>query len=154
MSIKAILDAIEAAESSPLGRSVELRVSFSRLVTERLRELGWTQKKLAEKTRKKESYISRVLNGDENCSFDRAAELLFILGTEAEFRAAPEHVTAVGYRTVSGSNGNQTTGRVTFKEISYGQSPQDIEWTVQEIGPKGSQAPQFGSSQRRNIARC
>lgn len=126
MSIKDILDAIEAVEATPIGRSIELRMSFSRLVAQRLRELGLTQKKLADKAKKKESYISRVLSGDENCSFDRLAEILFALNTEAEFeivRNAPEP----RYCVVVGSNGTMTTGRMSFKRASNGHDKK-IEW--------------------------
>lgn len=85
MSFKDILDALRQIESSPSRGGVELRVSFSKLVIRKLRELGWTQKRLADECNKKEPYISRVINGDQNWSSDIAGQILFALKTRAEF---------------------------------------------------------------------
>ena len=123
MTVKDILSAIREVEQTPAGRGVELRMSFSQLVIERLRELGWTQKRLGDEARKKESYISRVVNGDQNCSFDRAAEILFALSMKAEFQRIHDQRS-------NGSNGNQANSRASFKEVLHGQDAREIRWTI------------------------
>jgi len=90
MSIQDILRAIEDIEATPAARGIELRVSFSKFVIRKLKELGWTQKKLAQECGKKESYVSRVLNGDQNLSFDSAGDILFALSAKACFIEEPE----------------------------------------------------------------
>ncbi len=74
-----ILDAIREVDDTPDGLSIEMQMNFSRIVLKRIKDLELTQRKLAERSGKFESYISRVLNGDENISIKRMAEILFAL---------------------------------------------------------------------------
>lgn len=82
-----ILEAIREVDETPDGLSIEMQMNFSRIVLKRIKELELTQRKLAQRAGKFESYISRVLNGDENISIKRMAEILFALNkTRIEFR--------------------------------------------------------------------
>jgi transcriptional regulator with XRE-family HTH domain len=132
MTFQDILDAIAEVEETPIGRGIELRMGFSKLVNQRLKKEGWTQKKLADKCGKFESYISNVINGNKNLTFDSAGEILFALKVRADFTVVEEESPVDSMKEVTGSNGNQTTGRLTFREINYGKEPQSIKWTYDE----------------------
>ncbi len=72
---KALADYDATADSYGL----DLRLSFSRLVLEQLRDRGWTQKQLATKCGRRESFISRILHGDENFTTETAGRILHAL---------------------------------------------------------------------------
>ena len=62
---------------------VELRLHLSEIVLRHLRRHDWSQRELAEKTGLKESFISRVVHSNANCTFETAGRLLFALGVRA-----------------------------------------------------------------------
>jgi transcriptional regulator with XRE-family HTH domain len=63
-------------------RYVNRQVGFASTVAEKLRLAGMSQRELAEKLGKKESYISRVLSGDANPTLKTISELEIALGTD------------------------------------------------------------------------
>ncbi len=64
---------------------MELRLSFAQIILRRLWQKGWTQKQLAESTGLKESFLSRVLHSDQNCTFETAGKILHALGVRAKW---------------------------------------------------------------------
>lgn len=74
----------------------QLRLNLMTLLCELLEKRGWSQKDLAKSVGKHESYVSRVLNGDSNCTFDTAGRLLFALGVrdgDVELKRTGFHYT-------------------------------------------------------------
>lgn len=61
---------------------VNRQVGFAATVSEKLKDTGMTQRELAEKLGKKESYISRVLSGNANPTLKTIAELEVALGED------------------------------------------------------------------------
>lgn len=86
--IKEMLQELETFEKTDEAAAIELRTSFTKILIEHLRKKEWTQRQLAEAAGVKESYISRVLHGECNCTFDTAAKLLLALDAKVEFRDA------------------------------------------------------------------
>jgi transcriptional regulator with XRE-family HTH domain len=83
-----LLKALDEFEATPESRGYDLRLSLSTLVAKRLKAKGWTQKQLADATGMKESFITRIVHADSNCTFDVAGRILFALGVAAEFKEA------------------------------------------------------------------
>lgn len=98
MSVESLLRRIEQYEETPAGFAHELRLSFGELVIRRLRELGWTQRELARKLKRKESQVSRLLGGDHNWTTDSAGEVLCALGVMARIQAVPTHGSTIVLR--------------------------------------------------------
>jgi len=97
MSVQDLRDMLEEFDRTPAGHGYELRMSLATLVLRRLDALGWTQRQLAEAAGMKEPFVSRVIHGDQNCTFDVAGRLLFALGIKArltELREASRHSSA------------------------------------------------------------
>jgi transcriptional regulator with XRE-family HTH domain len=82
--IERFLEELEDFRKTPESVALELRLSFTELVMEQLGEKGWTQKQLAEKAGVKESFISRVLHGDENWKSETIGKILWALGVRAK----------------------------------------------------------------------
>lgn len=61
---------------------VNRQLGFAATVAEKLKHNGMTQRELAEKLGKKESYISRVLSGDANPTLKTVSELEVALGAD------------------------------------------------------------------------
>lgn len=101
--ISALLDRLKQFDNTAESVSADLRLSFARLVARGLRERGWTQRDLAERANFKESFVSRILHSDSNCTLETAGRLLFALGTRAHFSEA-------GY--VAGNTADQITLKV------------------------------------------
>lgn len=84
--LKGLQQAFEAQSASADGFAHELELSLATLIRERLGELGWTQRKLAERAGVQESYLSRLLVGEHNPTFGTAGKLLQALEVKAEIR--------------------------------------------------------------------
>jgi transcriptional regulator with XRE-family HTH domain len=61
---------------------VNRQVGFAATVSEKLKDTGMTQRELAEKLGKKESYISRILSGNANPTLKTITELEVALGED------------------------------------------------------------------------
>jgi len=75
---KSILDNIPSSAKKYVNR----QVGFAAAVAEKLKSTGMTQRELADKMGKKESYISRVLSGDANPTLKTIAQLEDALGDD------------------------------------------------------------------------
>jgi transcriptional regulator with XRE-family HTH domain len=71
-------------DSVPSGakKYVNRQLGFAVTVSEKLKSVGMTQRELAEKMGKKESYISRILSGDANPTLKTIVELEVALGED------------------------------------------------------------------------
>lgn len=70
-------------EDSPEGVGYELRLNLSEIVLRNLRSKGWTQRRLADESKKLESYITRVVHSQQNCGLDTVGKILHALGVRA-----------------------------------------------------------------------
>ncbi len=70
-------------EDSPEGVGYELRLNLSEIVLRNLRSKGWTQRQLADESKKLESYITRVVHSQQNCGLDTVGQILYALGVRA-----------------------------------------------------------------------
>lgn len=70
----------ESFNESPQSIGLRFRLDLSRLVCDALDAKSWTQRDLAREAGMKESFVSRIINADSNCTFDVAGRLLFALG--------------------------------------------------------------------------
>ncbi len=133
--VQDILQALEEYEETcPASIGVGLRLDFAEIVLRNLRSKGWSQRTLATKTGLKESYISRVLHSNANCTFETAGNLLFALGIRAQLEQSR---TASAY-TWTGSTDQPlrlhletTDGQESVKEIPQETSTGDIAVPIQ-----------------------
>jgi transcriptional regulator with XRE-family HTH domain len=75
---KSLLESIPSSTKKYVNR----QVGFATTVAEKLRYTGMTQRELAEKLGKKESYISRILSGEANPTLKTIAEVEVALGED------------------------------------------------------------------------
>ncbi len=87
--IQEILRALREYEDTPESWGLELRLNLAETVIRGLRQKGWSQRDLARATSMKESFISRVLHSDANCTLDTVGRLFHALDVNA-------HITEVG----------------------------------------------------------
>lgn len=80
---RALLKILDDFSESAEGTGHTLRLDFADLILLQLRKKGWTQKKLAEAAQMKESFISRIIHGNSNCTFDMAGRILFAMNVKA-----------------------------------------------------------------------
>ena len=80
--IERLHERLRRFNATPEGRSETLRQDLSAIMIRRLGELGWTQKQLAQRCGKTESFISRLIHTDTNCTFEVAAHVLHALGAQ------------------------------------------------------------------------
>ena len=137
-SVSRLRQLLDEFEATPASRGYDLRLSLADIVLERLDELGWTQRRLAEEAGMRESFLSRVIHADSNWTCDVAGRLLFALGARAELREV------VASETVTGIDASEWRNLVTtalstpdlpiatakstrdLDEIIYGQEKEDI----------------------------
>jgi transcriptional regulator with XRE-family HTH domain len=80
---------LQEGKSTHEGLSISLRIDLSRIIISRLKAKGWSQRELGLHAELKAPFVSRIVNGDANCTFDTAAKLLFALGVEAGLLEKP-----------------------------------------------------------------
>jgi len=95
-SINRIRQLLDEFEGTPESRGYDLRLSLADLVLERLSELGWTQRRLAEEAGMRESFVSRVIHADSNWTCDVAGRILFALEVRAELKEGVAGEIATG----------------------------------------------------------
>lgn len=78
-----LLAILDASKRKPQSAGYRLRLQLADLLLRQLRAKGWTQKQLAKAARMKESFITRVIHAESNCTFDVAGRLLFAAGVSA-----------------------------------------------------------------------
>ena len=114
-----ILKALDEYHQTPESRGIKLRLNLAQIILRHLKENNWTQKELARKTSFKDSFISRLLHSDANCTFETAGRILYALGVEAkleEVRAihSSMEIDSSGH-TQTFSRQDQTNGKEIFK---------------------------------------
>jgi len=77
-------------EDSPEGVGYDLRLNLSEIILRHLKSKGWTQRRLADESKKLESYITRVVHSQQNCSLDTIGEILYALGIRASLMENPQ----------------------------------------------------------------
>jgi len=91
--IQSLRDSLEAyRRTSPESVGLDLRLDFSGIIIRNLRKKGWSQRDLALKAGYKESFISRLLHSNANCTFETAGNVLFALGLRAGLEERAESV--------------------------------------------------------------
>ena len=85
-SVKDLLDILNEFKNTPESRGIDLRLDFADIILKQLDEKGWTQKQLAEKIGKKESFISRIIHAESNCTFETVGCILFALDIKVELQ--------------------------------------------------------------------
>ena len=83
MSVDELINLLDEYRKTPDSFAHDLRLSLGQIVIGRLRELGWTQKMLADKIGVTGPLISRFLNGDHNWTSNSAGRLLCALDVRA-----------------------------------------------------------------------
>ncbi len=68
---------------------MQLRLNLAEIILRYLRLNDWTQRDLASATSFKDSFISRLLHSNANCTFDTAGRVLFALGVDARIEEVP-----------------------------------------------------------------
>ena len=110
-----VLEVIAEYEQTPESYGLELGLSFSEMVLQRLDELGWTQKRLAEESGMKQAFISRLVHSDANWTRDTAGRMLHALGIRARFHRHPPVAWNTIVRT-DGTNCWQAAEATTYGE--------------------------------------
>ncbi len=85
-AVRDILRTLEEYEDSAGSVGLDLRLSLTEIILRDLRRRNWSQRELASRTSLKESYISRVLHSNANCTFDTAGKFLHALGIRARLQ--------------------------------------------------------------------
>jgi transcriptional regulator with XRE-family HTH domain len=131
-AIKNILAALADFEKTSDSVGVEFRVSLSEIVIRHLRIRKWNQRQLAEATGLKESYISRVLHSNANCTLDTIGTLFFALGIRGCFqeRAATGFYETAGEMLIQGQGtDNELIGQIRVAETSEEPVAATIGWS-------------------------
>lgn len=97
-------------EDSPEGVGYDLRLNLSEIILRHLRSKGWTQRRLADESKKLESYITRVVHSQQNCSLDTIGEIFYALGIRASLVENPQTMTLTA-----------TPPRFTYSDGTHGK---------------------------------
>ena len=100
-SVKDLRKVLADFERTPESRGFDLRLALADLVIRHLRRKGWTQKKLAEEAGMKESFVTRIIHAEQNCTFDVAGRLLFGLDVRANLIEEHPEATSPSLKFVS-----------------------------------------------------
>lgn len=84
MSIQILRGLLDEIDGTYEGLNLEIRLSLAGIVLPRLKDLGWTQRDLSERSGVPEPTISKIAHGDTNWQTDTAAKLLHALGVKAK----------------------------------------------------------------------
>lgn len=87
---KKLAESLAVFESTPEGAAVDLRMDLADLLQYRLLEVGTTQREFAQAVGKRESFVSRVMHADANCTFKVVATLLQAVGVKPKLVDAEE----------------------------------------------------------------
>src|SRR5829696_2389996 len=107
-STQDLLKHLRDFEEQPSSRVYELRLSLAAIIIRNLKEKNWTQRQLADVAGMKESFVTRILHSDSNCTFDVAGRLLFALNVHAEFVEAHAAALPTARRVESTFSGSVT----------------------------------------------
>jgi ribosome-binding protein aMBF1 (putative translation factor) len=131
--IQEILRALREYEDTPESRGLGLRLNLAKVVIRALKRKGWSQRDLASASSMKESFISRVLHSNANCTLDTAGRLFHALRVNA-------HITEV--EAVGGSRRcHATAGEVQMlnreescyaPDISTSEGATEERWQAEQ----------------------
>ena len=105
VSIAELNKRLREFQDSPGGFGHELRMNVAEIVMRNLKQKPWTQRKFANVAGKAESYITRIVHGQQNCSLDTVGALLHALGVRATIVEKPASSVASKEGT---SDGDET----------------------------------------------
>jgi len=134
-----LLKLLDDFENTPESAGHALRLDLAELILKTLQQKCWTQKQLAQIARMKPSFITRIVHGSSNCTFDVAGRLLFALGIKARMAESP--ASAAGQPAVHSA---QTTSSFTYKSqlVTYAHQEKTVRYTAASTaGHAPSQAP-------------
>lgn len=103
--VQDILRALKEYDRTPESAGVQLRLNLAVIILRHLKLKNWTQRDLANATSFKESFISRLLHSNANCTFDTAGRVFFALGVDARIEEAPAR--ALSWIVIGSSCGRQ-----------------------------------------------
>ena len=106
-NVPSLKDLLSEFSRTHKGLGQSLRVNLSELIIRGLRDKRWSQHKLACEAGMQDSFISRIIHGDANCTLDTAAKLLFALGMRAKIsESVGTQVTFGSFKFHSGASTN------------------------------------------------
>ena len=79
-----LLKVLEDFDKKPESQGYRLRLDLSAIVLRHLSEKGWTQQQLADAAGVKPPYVTRIIHGATNCTFESAGNVLFALGVKVK----------------------------------------------------------------------
>lgn len=125
-----ILHSLREYEETVLeSRGLEFRLNLAEIVIRQLRSLGWTQRDLASETGMKESFISRVLHSNANCTLDTIGKLFFALGINARI----EEVHSIGEGCLAYVHIDGKSTILTEQDIAHAKETVCTEGTHQVV---------------------
>jgi transcriptional regulator with XRE-family HTH domain len=87
---------IEKFDKTADSIGVDLRLDFADLIIHGLKQKKWSQKELADRVGLKESYISRLIHSNANCTFETVGRILHAFDMRAELSIRkPSHSQAI-----------------------------------------------------------
>lgn len=121
-------------EDSPEAVGYELRLNLSEIVLRNLRSKGWTQRQLADESKKLESYITRVVHSRQNCGLDTVGQILYALGVRASLVENPQQISVAAppLRITYSSDGSHGEEETVYEKESDAQ--EIVQVAVGETG--------------------
>ena len=124
------------AKISPYTKHfVKRQGEFAIKINELLDETGMTQRELAGKLGKKESYISRVLSGWANPTFKTITALEVALGKEFldfHLESKSQKIFGIQYHINPWKNVSRNSLGIKMPDVVLSSDKNTIEWTVDE----------------------
>lgn len=133
---------VEAVRNTHQSVAMDLRVQFACLVTQLLRDKGWTQSNLAEAADKApESSISEIVHADANCTFETIGKILFALGVRGKLEVVSPDVPATTGLDLRDTTARGHTVPTITCPIESKTDGQENNWfdDIQETGEKAVQ---------------
>lgn len=88
-----LMQSLQDFESLPDAIALDLKLDFSEIVIQSLRNKGWTQKQLADATGMKEAYISRIVHADQNCTLAVIGKICHALDIKPKLQVSLQMIT-------------------------------------------------------------
>lgn len=137
--VKELQKQLARFEQTPESYGLDLRLDLADIVLRGLRERGWTQKQLAQKVGMKESFVSRIIHANANCTFDVAGRIL------VAFENRPRLATVQATEAVTASISDKVQQVLDYPEfpsqrsqglIYHGQVQKNISCQCYQDGPR------------------
>jgi transcriptional regulator with XRE-family HTH domain len=149
-SVEDLKKLLREFQDSPEGYGHRLRMNLSELVLCHLKDKGWTQRQLAEKANKKESYITRVVHGQQNCGLDTVGEILFALGVRASIVGDS---TGSGLERIDSARHTLDSTHVEEKKVYQDQERSSDHFRYGTAGDTGNRDLRFAAYAESHPAR-